>query len=97
MPPNGGYFNPLFPFPFPFPFLPPTLLPTVLLTQSQSHGTLLPNTSYPPTLLILPRARTSRSKRPVSARTAAGSTICVRYMGSFFALLDADDDTEEEA
>ena len=60
IPPNGGYFSPP-PFRFPFLFGSRTLLPTVLLTQSQSHGTLLPNTSYPPTRLTRPRTRTSRS------------------------------------
>lgn len=102
MPPNGGYFNPPFLFPFspPRPFPTPTLLSTVLLTQSQSHGTLLRNTSYPPTLLILPRTLTSlisRSACAVPARTAAGSTICVRYTGSFFSKSVSDDDAEAQA
>lgn len=66
--------------------LPPALLlSTVLLIQSQSKGTCAPSTSYPATLRSLPRCLSGctlpKAVRVVS-RTSAGTTICVRYIGS---------------
>lgn len=75
MPPNGGYFFsfffPFFPPVFKPPLTPPAPLPTVLLIQSQSHGTSR-------FTLPLPLTLTSLSAVLVEVRTAAGSTICVR-------------------